>query len=220
NSSSNWHSSNWHSSNWHSINWHSSNWRGNWSSSSGGGGGGGGGGGSGGGSSPDGGGDVNDLDRHRDRDRDGKAWCMQDGRVYEQGEDWDVDSCTACVCQDGKVVCHQESCPPVSCLYPTFIDEKCCPVCLNDENGWSPWSEWTHCSVTCGRGGQQRGRSCNGIMPSCAGPSVQTRSCMLMKCDRKGRVDGNWGLWSPWSACTTTCGDGNITRVRLCNNPP
>nr|XP_046233654.1 thrombospondin-2-like isoform X2 [Scatophagus argus] len=160
------------------------------------------------------GGDLDDLDRDRD------VWCMQDGRVYQHGDDWEVDSCTSCACQRGKVVCEQVSCPPVSCINPSFIDGECCPVCLNKEDGWSPWSEWTDCSVTCGRGGQQRGRSCNGIKPSCAGPSVQTRSCMLMKCDRKVRADGNWGLWSPWSACTTTCGEGNITRVRLCNNPP
>lgn len=37
--------------------------------------------------------EVNDLDR------DGGVWCMQDGRVYEQGEDWEVDSCTSCACQ-------------------------------------------------------------------------------------------------------------------------
>uniref|UniRef100_UPI0037E8427D thrombospondin-2-like n=1 Tax=Semicossyphus pulcher TaxID=241346 RepID=UPI0037E8427D len=160
--------------------------------------------------------DDNDFDT----DGDGEVWCVQDGRVYDQGEDWEVDSCTFCTCQNGKVVCQLMSCPAVFCINPTFIDGECCPVCLNNETGWSPWSEWTYCSVTCGRGGQQRGRSCNGIMPSCAGPSVQTRSCMLTKCDRKGRADGNWGLWSPWSACTTTCGDGNITRVRLCNNPP
>ncbi|XP_078136081.1 thrombospondin-2-like [Sander vitreus] len=165
-------------------------------------------------SSSRGSGDVNDLDR------DGEVWCMQDGRVFEQGEDWEVDSCTSCGCQDGKVVCQQVSCPPVSCIHPSFIDGTCCPVCLNNEDGWSPWSEWTHCSVSCGRGGQQRGRSCNGIMPSCAGPSVQTRSCMLMKCDNKVHPNGNWGLWSPWSGCTTTCGEGNITRVRLCKKPP
>lgn len=118
----------------------------------------------------------------------------------------------------GKVVCQQVSCPPVSCINPSFIDGECCPVCLSKlellaatvwdsvhrsnpygvwvcvfvfytdkGDGWSPWSEWTHCSVTCGRGGQQRGRSCNGIMPACTGPSLQTRSCMMTKCDRKGR---------------------------------
>ncbi|XP_014325859.1 thrombospondin-2-like isoform X1 [Xiphophorus maculatus] len=163
--------------------------------------------------------DGDEEDNYLDRDRDGEVWCMQDGRVYEQGDVWDVDSCTSCACQDGKVVCKQVLCPPVSCISPSFVDGKCCLVCLEDEDGWSPWSEWTHCSVTCGRGGQQRGRSCNGIS-GCAGPSLQTRSCSLMKCDRKGRTDGNWGLWSPWSACTTSCGEGDITRVRMCNNPP
>lgn len=39
---------------------------------------------------------------HIDRERDGQVWCMQDGRVYEHGDDWDVDSCTSCTCKVSK----------------------------------------------------------------------------------------------------------------------
>jgi len=34
-----------------------------------------------------------------DRDRDGEVWCEQDGRLYDHGEAWELDSCTSCSCQ-------------------------------------------------------------------------------------------------------------------------
>lgn len=32
-------------------------------------------------------------------------------------------------------------------------------------------------------------------------------------------VDGNWGEWAPWGACSQTCGVGQQHRQRQCNNP-
>ncbi|CAB1338471.1 unnamed protein product, partial [Coregonus sp. 'balchen'] len=150
-----------------------------------------------------------------------KHMCWQDGRLFEDKEDWVVDSCTTCTCQDSKIVCHQITCPPVACASPSFIDGECCPVCLSkdSEDGWSPWSEWTECTVTCGTGTQQRGRSCDATSNTCSGPSIQTRKCSLGKCDSRVRQDGGWSLWSPWSSCSVTCGEGQITRIRHCNAP-
>ena len=32
-------------------------------------------------------------------------------------------------------------------------------------------------------------------------------------------VNGDWGLWSSWSACSSSCGGGMKHRSRKCNNP-
>ena len=32
-------------------------------------------------------------------------------------------------------------------------------------------------------------------------------------------VDGAWSTWEEWSPCSKTCGKGDKTRIRECNNP-
>ncbi|KAK1792975.1 hypothetical protein P4O66_001693 [Electrophorus voltai] len=115
--------------------------------------------------------------------------CLHNGIVYKDKDEWTVDSCTHCTCQNSATICREISCPLMPCANATVPDGECCPRCGTPsdyaEDGWSPWSEWTHCSVTCGRGIQQRGRSCDRINSNCEGTSVQTRDCYLQECDKR-----------------------------------
>ncbi|CAF1534368.1 unnamed protein product, partial [Didymodactylos carnosus] len=101
------------------------------------------------------------------------------------------------------------------CIGPNYVTQLF-------DGGWSPWSGFSPCAGICSVGIAVSTRSCsspaalNGGQP-CAGPPTQTISCTLnVSCP----VDGQWGAWLPWSACSATCGSNSTKyQYRLCNNP-
>ncbi|XP_078616379.1 uncharacterized protein LOC144884783 [Branchiostoma floridae x Branchiostoma japonicum] len=93
-----------------------------------------------------------------------------------------------------------------------------CPV----DGNWSQWTSWSGCDATCGFGKQSRSRRCDNPSPlgggaGCAGESEETQVCVT---GQPCPVNGNWSLWTSWSNCDVTCGFGNQSRNRSCDNPP
>uniref|UniRef100_A0AAQ4QM07 Hemicentin-1 n=1 Tax=Gasterosteus aculeatus aculeatus TaxID=481459 RepID=A0AAQ4QM07_GASAC len=66
----------------------------------------------------------------------------------------------------------------------------------------------------------RRYRTCDHPRPAnggraCAGADTQIQRCSTPDCP----VNGNWGSWQQWAECSSSCGGGERTRVRLCNSP-
>ncbi|XP_071082134.1 coadhesin-like isoform X3 [Haliotis cracherodii] len=110
----------------------------------------------------------------------------------------------------------------------TSCNTHSCPI----HGAWSSyatWSPYTACTKTCGGGTQTKARSrtCTSPRPQfggrqCVGSSSETssRSCNTHNCP----VDGGWStysMWSPYSACSVSCGGGSQSRsrTRSCTNP-
>ncbi|KAL3886367.1 hypothetical protein ACJMK2_026365 [Sinanodonta woodiana] len=121
-------------------------------------------------------------------------------------------SCDNPVPVNGGQICEGSATEIASCHINTN-----CPV----NGSWGHWSAWSSCSVTCGSGNMTRTRSCDNPAPSnggktCEGTVTESTSCSN---ETMCAVDGYWSNWTTWSSCSVTCGPGNMTRSRLCNNP-
>uniref|UniRef100_UPI00358E89B8 uncharacterized protein isoform X2 n=1 Tax=Myxine glutinosa TaxID=7769 RepID=UPI00358E89B8 len=71
------------------------------------------------------------------------ADCKYEGHVYENGETFNQDPCTHCVCLDGNVSCEIEHCAPSSCPNPELPPGLCCHICPKDcVEGRAHTEEW------------------------------------------------------------------------------
>jgi len=88
-----------------------------------------------------------------------------------------------------------------------------CPVdCVLES-----WTDWGHCSNSCGDGtfARSRGVSVHTAHGGAACPSGQehydeSHACFLVHCP----VHGAWDEWSDWNTCSKSCGDGQQQRNR------
>ncbi|KAH3799105.1 hypothetical protein DPMN_152708 [Dreissena polymorpha] len=63
-------------------------------------------------------------------------------------------------------------------------------ILLTVDGGWTSWTTWSGCDVTCGTGHVTRGRNCSNPVPKyggsdCSGTHNETKSCTLNPCPGK-----------------------------------
>ena len=82
---------------------------------------------------------------------------------------------------------------------------------------WNAWASWSNCSKSCASGYQYRLRTCSARQTdACAGKSREFQSCnMNVPCKKDMNL-----VWTAWSDCSATCGEGVKTRTRTCEHSP
>ncbi|XP_057313086.1 SCO-spondin-like isoform X2 [Hydractinia symbiolongicarpus] len=89
------------------------------------------------------------------------------------------------------------------------------------DGNWGEWGSWGTCDISCGEGGMlRRYRNCSSPTPSnggknCTGMGVDSTPCPVVACP----INGNWTMWTNWTACSKSCDNGTRTRLRECANP-
>ncbi|XP_053385396.1 uncharacterized protein LOC123537769 [Mercenaria mercenaria] len=102
----------------------------------------------------------------------------------------------------------------------TDIKQCVRPLCP-EHGGWTDWTDWGTCSVTCGIGVQKRHRTCTNPSPlrygdHCFGDTMDVNICVKDPCEA---VDGGWTEWGGWGNCSASCDWGLRKRSRSCTNP-
>ncbi|XP_005404818.1 PREDICTED: SCO-spondin [Chinchilla lanigera] len=126
--------------------------------------------------------------------------CLQGARPRSLGDSWLQGECQLCSCTPEGVICDNTKCAVPS--------------------GWTLWSPWSDCPVSCGGGRRVRTRTCTVLgaqrkEPPCPGSDTQTQPCGQQPCLRLGDTCS----WGPWGPCSHTCGPGLTSRSGSCPCP-
>ncbi|GAB1861165.1 BMP-binding endothelial regulator protein [Camponotus japonicus] len=70
--------------------------------------------------------------------QESRASCSYGGRTYQDGENWNLDSCKTCTCKQGKVRCAMPMCPQLNLPCPPnskleHPEGQCCPRCVESD---------------------------------------------------------------------------------------
>ncbi|MCP9260814.1 Cysteine-rich motor neuron 1 protein [Dirofilaria immitis] len=113
--------------------------------------------------------------------------CQSVGRLFVDGETWQLAPCTSCTCRVGNVLCRVVECPPIACSIPVFDERnQCCPKCPDeteltiDQKVLSPNIGRVVCTD-------------NNYVVHVAGSSWRTDECTSCKCvaidDDEGKIE-------------------------------
>ena len=110
-------------------------------------------------------------------------------------------------CKNGQI--GEDGCSGPAAKHDQCHTGKACPY-------WDLWSDWSDCSVTCGRGTVSRSRECVNGNPGdhgCEGNDSEQKVCRSEK-----QFCPTWSAWGEFTQCSATCGEGEQIRVRECHN--
>ncbi|XP_023216087.1 spondin-1-like isoform X2 [Centruroides sculpturatus] len=121
---------------------------------------------------------------------------------------------------------EEQRSPSVDCDLQLEEKVACETECVGDVScETSPWSRWTECSSTCGRGLRTRSRKYRNYAARkvCTLDLMEKEACGPSEtdCQTGETTDPTCEVthWSEWSPCSASCGKGTKTRTRLYTNP-